>query len=121
VLVNLIANAIDALGEGGNLRLRTSSVRHPGDGRPGVSISVADDGPGIAPEARKRIFSPFFTTKGTTGTGLGLWLTRDILEHQGGFIRCHNHQCPHGAVFTAWLPITPRSNVAAPQQQARAS
>jgi signal transduction histidine kinase len=112
VLVNLIANAIDALPRGGNLRLRTSLVRHPRDGRQGVSISVADDGPGISPDARKRLFSPFFTTKGTTGTGLGLWLTRDILEHQGGYIRCRNHHSPHGAVFTVWLPMAPAGALA---------
>ncbi|HST76886.1 MAG TPA: ATP-binding protein, partial [Verrucomicrobiae bacterium] len=121
VLVNLIANAIDALPNGGNLLLRTSAVRHPRDGREGVSITVADDGQGISPEAQKRIFSPFFTTKGTTGTGLGLWLTRDILEHQRGYIRYRNHHSPHGAVFTIWLPIRPPANVAAPQLQAHAS
>ncbi len=121
VLVNLIANAIDALPNGGNLLLRTSAVRHPRDGREGVSITVADDGQGISPEAQNRIFSPFFTTKGTTGTGLGLWLTRDILEHQRGYIRYRNHRSPHGAVFTIWLPIHPPANVAAPQLQAHAS
>jgi signal transduction histidine kinase len=121
VLVNLIANAIDAMTKGGNLLIRTSPVRHPRDGRQGVSITVADDGQGISPEAQKRLFSPFFTTKGTTGTGLGLWLTRDILEHQKGYIRCRNHHSPHGAVFTVWVPITPRAHVAAPQLQAQAS
>jgi signal transduction histidine kinase len=121
VLVNLIANAIDALPKGGNLRLRTSLVRHPRDGREGASITVADDGPGISPEAYKRLFSPFFTTKGTTGTGLGLWLTRDILEHQKGYIRCRNHHSPHGAVFTIWLPLSPAANVATPEMQAQAS
>lgn len=121
VLVNLIANAIDALPKGGNLRLRTSPLRHPRDGRQGASITVADDGPGISPEAQKRLFSPFFTTKETTGTGLGLWLTRDILEHQQGYIRCRNHHSPHGAVFTVWLPVTPRAHGVAPQLQAQAS
>jgi signal transduction histidine kinase len=121
VLVNLIANAIDALPQGGNLLLRTSCVRHPRDGRQGCSITVADDGQGISPDAQKRIFSPFFTTKGTTGTGLGLWLTRDILEHQKGYIRCRNHHSQHGAVFTVWLPINPPAKVAAPEPQAQAS
>jgi signal transduction histidine kinase len=121
VLVNLIANAIDALPKGGNLLLRTSRVRNPRDGRHGVSITVADDGQGISPDAQKRIFSPFFTTKGTTGTGLGLWLTRDILEHQKGYIRCRNHHSPHGAVFTVWLPLSPAAEIEAPQLQAQAS
>ncbi|HEU5414316.1 MAG TPA: ATP-binding protein [Candidatus Angelobacter sp.] len=121
VLVNLIANAIDALPQGGNLLLRTSCIRHPRDGRQGCSITVADDGQGISPDAQKRIFSPFFTTKGTTGTGLGLWLTRDILEHQKGYIRCRNHHSPHGAVFTVWLPINPPAKAAAPEPQAQAS
>lgn len=121
VLVNLIANAIDALPKGGNLLLRTSPVPHPRDGRRGVSISVADDGQGISPEAQKRIFTPFFTTKGTTGTGLGLWLTRDILENQKGYIRCRNHRSPHGAVFTVWLPATASEDAGASQLQSQAS
>ncbi len=107
VLVNLIANAIDAMPEGGHLHLRATAAHHPVRGQPGIKITVADDGKGIRHEAKSRLFEPFFTTKGTTGTGLGLWLTRDILERAGGYIRCRNHSSPHGAVFSMWLPLTP--------------
>lgn len=119
VLVNLIANAIDALHKGGALCLRTTPVFHPQDGRPGMRVTVADDGEGIPQQVRPRLFQPFFTTKGTTGTGLGLWLTRDIVDRAGGYIRCRNHHSPHGAVFSIWLPLSPQAQANAPQMQAR--
>jgi len=65
---------------------------------------------------RKKLFEPFFTTKGSTGTGLGLWLTRDIVERNQGHIRFRNHYRPHGAVFSLWLPREPESG---PQEEAR--
>lgn len=104
VLVNLIANAVDAMYKGGNLLLRGAFLKHPGTSEPGVRISVVDHGEGIRPESRSRLFEPFFTTKGNTGTGLGLWLTKDIIERNRGFIRFRNHRRPHGAVFSFWLP-----------------
>jgi signal transduction histidine kinase len=121
VLVNLIANAIDAMQKGGNLCIRTDPTSHPADLRPGMKITVADDGEGIPASVRHRLFQPFFTTKGTIGTGLGLWLTKDIVDRNGGYIRCRNHHSPSGAVFSIWLPLTPQVNWAAPQLEARAS
>jgi signal transduction histidine kinase len=109
VLVNLIANAIDAMREGGALYLRTALVPHPMTSVPGVRITVADHGEGVPEQARKKLFEPFFTTKGSIGTGLGLWLTRDIVERSEGYIRFRNHRSPHGAVFSLWLPIEPSS------------
>src|SRR5262249_1626043 len=74
VLSNLVVNAVEAMGEGGRLTLH---VRKWSEGnserRPGVLISVMDNGPGIAQEVRKHLFEPFFTTKGEKGTGVGLW------------------------------------------------
>lgn len=119
VLVNLIANAIDAMHKGGALYVRTAPAFHPRDLRPGIRITVADDGEGIPQKIRHRLFQPFFTTKGTTGTGLGLWLTRDIVDRSGGYIRCRNHHSPHGAVFSIWLPLSPHAQVNAPQLQAK--
>jgi signal transduction histidine kinase len=104
VLVNLIANAIDAMYKGGNLILRGTCLNHPRTSKPGLRISVVDHGEGIPLESRHRLFEPFFTTKGNTGTGLGLWLTKDIIERHRGFIRVRNHKRPHGAVFSFWLP-----------------
>jgi signal transduction histidine kinase len=121
VLVNLIANAIDAMPEGGHIHLRAKAARHPVTGERGIRFAVADDGTGIPCEAQPRLFDPFFTTKGTTGTGLGLWLTRDILERAGGYIRCRNHSSPHGAVFSMWLPLAPTVNSRARGKRTRDS
>jgi signal transduction histidine kinase len=107
VLVNLIANAIDAMPEGGALYLRTAAAPHPLTSVPGIRITIADHGEGVAEAARKKLFEPFFTTKGSIGTGLGLWLTRDIIERGEGYIRFRNHRSPHGAIFSVWLPLEP--------------
>jgi len=116
VLVNLIANAIDAMRNGGGLYLRARAVAHPSQKTAGVRITVADHGEGVEPQVRKKLFEPFFTIKGSTGTGLGLWLTRDIVERNQGHIRFRNHYRPHGAVFSLWLPREPESGS---QEQAK--
>lgn len=118
VLVNLVANAIDAMRNGGALLLRTRSAPHPVHATPGVRITVADQGEGVSEQARKKLFEPFFTTKGSIGTGLGLWLTRDIVERCQGYIRFRNHHSPHGAVFTLWLPLRPASEEQEPEKKA---
>jgi signal transduction histidine kinase len=107
VLVNLIANAIDAMPRGGNLFLRALTLPHPITSVPGIRISVVDHGEGISAAAGRKLFEPFFTTKGNIGTGLGLWLTRDIIERHQGFIRFRNHHRPHGAIFSFWIPKEP--------------
>ena len=104
VLVNLIANAIDAMRRGGILFVRAVAVPHPSTSVPGVRISVIDHGEGIPRIAYSRLFEPFFTTKGDIGTGLGLWLTKDIIQQHGGFIQARNHHHPRGAVFSFWIP-----------------
>lgn len=107
VLVNLIANAIDAMPQGGSLLLRGSCKPHPTTSTPGIQITVVDHGEGISKKAKSRLFEPFFTTKGNTGTGLGLWLTKDILDRHQAFIRIRNHHRPHGAIFSFWIPQEP--------------
>lgn len=102
-LVNLIGNAIDAMSHGGRLTVSAKPLTTP-RGR-GVAIYVADTGGGIKPESRERLFEQFFTTKGTTGTGLGLWLTRDVVQRNRGRIRLRS--CitpPTGTIFSIWLP-----------------
>ncbi len=81
VLLNLVVNALDALPVGGALTVRT---RRSGDE---IRILVADNGQGIPPSSRSMIFEPFFTTKPETGTGLGLWVTKSIVEKHGGTLR----------------------------------
>jgi signal transduction histidine kinase len=107
VLVNLIANAIDAMPHGGDLLVRGSIRPHPRTFVPGLQITVADHGDGISAKALTRLFEPFFTPKGNTGTGLGLWLTKDIIDRHQGFIRIRNHRRPHGAIFSFWIPESP--------------
>ncbi len=98
-LVNLIRNAREAMEEGGNLTLAVA--RRGGS----VELSVRDDGPGIDADVRARIFDPFFTTK-STGTGLGLPLTRQILEAHGGTIVCLPVS-PNGTEFKLSFPASP--------------
>ncbi|HEY2914479.1 MAG TPA: ATP-binding protein, partial [Candidatus Angelobacter sp.] len=107
VLVNLIANAVDAMPRGGKLLLRGTKVPHPATSTHGVRISVVDHGTGISRTTRHKLFEPFFTTKGNTGTGLGLWLTKDIIDRHQGLIQVRNHSHPRGAVFSIWIPEKP--------------
>jgi PAS domain S-box-containing protein len=80
VAINLIANALDAVGDHGTVGVRTA---HQGNT---VELVIYDKGPGIPPELVNRIFEPFFSTKGQKGTGLGLWVTHGIVEKHGGAI-----------------------------------
>ncbi len=109
VLANLIGNAIDAVGEGGTITLRKVPSHDWKTGRPGIRISIADNGTGISPEALRRIFEPFFSTKGITGTGLGLWVSHEIIERHHGLIRVRSRQATPdrrgSTVFTLFLPI----------------
>jgi signal transduction histidine kinase len=68
---------------------------------------VVDHGTGISRTTRHKLFEPFFTTKGNTGTGLGLWLTKDIIDRHQGLIQVRNHSHPRGAVFSIWIPEKP--------------
>jgi two-component system, chemotaxis family, CheB/CheR fusion protein len=104
---NLIANAIEALRNGGRLRVRVTRVRAGHNGRqPGVRVLVADNGSGIRAEDRARIFEPFFTTRRDSGTGLGLWLSEGVVRKHGGSIRLRT--CTRtgrtGTAFSIFLP-----------------
>jgi signal transduction histidine kinase len=107
VLNNLVSNAIDAMHSSGCLYLRSRSGQHWPTGEAGVILTVADTGPGIPPELRQRIFEPFFTTKGLNGTGLGLWVSHDIVARHHGVLRLRSSQRPgrSGTVFTHFLPF----------------
>jgi len=75
-------------------------------------VSIADDGSGIGPEIRARLGEPFFTTKGQSGTGLGLWVTRSILSRYGGEMRLHSSVGErHGTVFSIFLPTNMRPTI----------
>ena len=106
ILSNLIANAIDASKEGGKIVIRARSSDEYRSGRPGVRITIADYGSGISAEDKAQLFTPFFTTKKEVGTGLGLWITKDLLEKKGGHIRLRSRDSkPSGTVIGVYLPL----------------
>ncbi len=89
VFSNIIANAIDAMGEGGVLRIAVKKVKGPsGDG---IQAVFRDQGNGIRQEHLEKIFEPFFTTKGNLGTGIGLWIAKQLVEKRGGQIAIASH------------------------------
>jgi PAS domain S-box-containing protein len=111
VLNNLIANAIDAMRRGGRLVIRAHDARHRLHGTSGVRILVADTGSGMSAETQRRLFEPFYTTKDLNGTGLGLWISKDIVERHGGELRVRSSQEPQrqGTVFSLFLPTERRT------------
>jgi signal transduction histidine kinase len=84
VLSNIVANSLDAMPRGGTLHLSTTTALRDGDS--GIRICIRDTGTGIAAEHLTRIFEPFFTTKGDVGTGIGLWVAKQLVEKRGGCI-----------------------------------
>jgi two-component system, NtrC family, sensor kinase len=87
VFLNIIGNAVQAMPGGGRLRVDLRQSRARKNGQTGVRVSVYDTGVGIQAEHAKRIFEPFFTTKDAKGTGLGLWISKGIIQKYGGTIR----------------------------------
>ncbi|MGB7136879.1 MAG: ATP-binding protein [Acidobacteriaceae bacterium] len=111
VFSNLITNAIEASSPNGRLLLRVRCTRAWSDpGVRGVRVSVGDNGSGIPPQIQRRLGEPFFTTKGQSGTGLGLWVTRSIIQRYGGEIQLRSSVDPrrHGTVFSIFLPTNLR-------------
>ncbi|MGI4756835.1 MAG: ATP-binding protein, partial [Janthinobacterium lividum] len=109
VLSNLVGNAIDAMsGSGGTLRLRSRNGRSWVTGERGLVLTVADTGTGMSQATLAKVFEPFFTTKGIGGTGLGLWISGQIIERHGGTLRVRTSQGPKhaGTVFTLFLSQT---------------
>ncbi len=100
-LLNLFLNALQAMPRGGTLTIRGS--RTESGGRVLAQLSIQDSGPGIAPDARAKVFQPFFTTK-PTGTGLGLAVVKRIVEGHGGTIALGRGQSG-GAEFLLFLPL----------------
>lgn len=112
VLMNLVSNAIQAMPQGGRMRVRLSET-DGWRGRPaGVKVFISDTGVGITPENAKRLFEPFFTTKSTKGTGLGLWISRGIVQKHEGTLRFRSVFGPGNTVtaFQIFLPTHPAMN-----------
>jgi signal transduction histidine kinase len=106
VVNNLVRNALDAMSSGGRLIIRLHPEQDRKNGRTGVRLTVADTGEGISPKIEGHLFEPFQTTKELTGTGLGLWVSKGIIEKHGGRIRIRTRRgAGHGTVFAVWLPV----------------
>jgi PAS domain S-box-containing protein len=105
VFTNLITNAGEASGRGGRVQVLVESS-FPADSRPGALVTITDSGPGIEEVHQAKLFKPFFTTKGEQGTGLGLWVSRGIVEKHGGIIELTNSTDPifPGAAVRVYLP-----------------
>jgi len=101
VLCNLVANSLDATPKGGRICLRSHLSNCKGV--PSIRETVADTGSGIQPEHLHHIFEPFFTTKDNFGTGLGLWVTSELIRRNQGEIRVRS-RVGRGTVFTLVLP-----------------
>lgn len=106
VFGNLVGNALDATRHGDIIYLRTRDAVHPITGEPGVRVAVADTGHGMDANTLQRISEPFFTTK-ETGTGLGLWISRDILKKHSGVLRVRSRKGEgvSGTVISVFLPV----------------
>ncbi|MDO9081924.1 MAG: ATP-binding protein, partial [Humidesulfovibrio sp.] len=101
VFLNIIDNAIDAIGKDGSIQIRTKAVHNPDE----VIIAISDTGPGISSEKLDKIFDPFFTTKKVgEGTGLGLTISFSIIQKLGGRINVESQE-GQGATFIISLPL----------------
>ena len=106
VFLNLIGNAVQATPKGGRLRVHVYERNDHRNKRRGVCISVCDTGSGIRPEDAKRLFEPFFSTKSTKGTGLGLWISKGIIQKYDGSIcfRSVRFSTGNATCFRVFIP-----------------
>jgi PAS domain S-box-containing protein len=108
VLNNLVRNAIEAMGSsGGRLPIRSRNATDWKTGARGVAITIADTGTGICQQTMQQLYKPFFTTKGASGTGLGLWISNEIVARHHGRLQVRSRQggSVSGTVFTLFLPL----------------
>jgi len=117
VFTNLITNAAEAAGQGGAVTVRITPQTADAAASPaledGAIVEIIDNGPGIPPENREHLFSPFFTTKGERGTGLGLWVSQGIIrKHAGSIDLASRTDGPaHGATARVFLAAKPILNL----------
>ncbi len=106
IFVNLISNAMDSMNTGGHLKIRVRPGTDWRTGEDGVRVTIADTGHGMSLETRKHIYQAFFTTKGAHGSGLGLWVTSNIVKKHRGLIHVRS-KCASprsGTVFSLIFP-----------------
>ncbi len=107
VLNNLVSNALEAMPFGGRLLIRSRTGHNWKSGQEGLILTIADNGGGIPRDVQGHIFDAFFTTKGTAGNGLGLWVCQEIVERHHGALRVRSCQREgrNGTTFTLFLPF----------------
>ncbi len=110
VLNNLIRNAYDAMPKGGKLHVRLRMATCVRTLREGVRVTVADTGSGFLPNMKQHLFEPFHTSKDVTGTGLGLWISKGIIDKHQGKMHMRSRledgrSQGYGTVFALWLPL----------------
>lgn len=117
VFSNLLTNALEAVSDGGKVSVRIRQA-HNAHGRDGVKITIADDGMGIPENHIPRIFEPFFSTKETKGTGLGLWVSQGIVQKHGGeiHVRTSHGAIYHGTCFMLFLPLPAAGEIVAEER-----
>ena len=113
VFLNLIGNAVQAMPDGGRLRLRVCEHTDPKTQLRGIAVCISDTGSGIKPESAKKLFEPFFSTKSTKGTGLGLWISKGIVQKHDGTIHFRSLRTSqgHATCFRVFLPEHASANV----------
>jgi signal transduction histidine kinase len=115
VFTNLISNALEAVGEKGRMYLRVRPATDP-EGREGAAVTVADCGTGMDRFTIDRLFHPFMTTKGESGTGLGLWVSKGIVDKHQGKIRVRSKK-GFGSVFRMFLPLDATTGKSEPTEK----
>ena len=107
LFANLIGNAFDATRNGGRIVVRDRYAMHPNTGQPGIRIILADTGHGMGADVKAHLFEPFHSTKGSHGNGLGLWISKGIVDKHGGSLRFRSStkQGSSGTVFSIFLPL----------------
>lgn len=110
VVINLIVNAVQAMGGSGQLYLSLEPLSR--DGQEGACLTLRDTGPGIPQDKLDAVFDPFFTTKLSEGTGLGLSISQSLIQRAGGIITARNRP-EGGAEFQVWLPSAAQADLAA--------
>jgi PAS domain S-box-containing protein len=112
VFANMIQNAIDAIGSDGKICIHIGPEPATKQDSPRVRVTIADNGPGIPKVLRHRLFQPFFTTKGSGGNGLGLWVSHGIVTKHRGVMRLRSRTGPDsGTTFSILLPVAGISKV----------
>ena len=107
IFLNLVANAIQAMQEGGTLRITVRDAGDPHSQNRGTAVFITDTGSGIKPEVAHRLFEPFFSTNATKGTGLGLWISKGILQKYNGQISFRSYRGQFGSAtcFKVFIPV----------------